>query len=75
MNPDTFTDKTTELITKARELALDNAHVQMTPLHLALALVSDPEGLAAQIFKKSGADITLAERALKKLFVRYVFIL
>lgn len=70
MNPETFTDKTTELIGKARELALDSAHVQMTPVHLALALISDPEGLAVQIFKKAGADISLAERAIRKIFVR-----
>lgn len=71
MNPDSFTDKTTELIGKARELALDSAHVQMTPVHLALALIADPEGLAVQIFKKAGADISLAERAIRKIFVRY----
>eukprot|EP00026_Physarum_polycephalum_P002157 Phypoly_transcript_02162.p1 GENE.Phypoly_transcript_02162~~Phypoly_transcript_02162.p1 ORF type:complete len:900 (+),score=200.10 Phypoly_transcript_02162:111-2810(+) len=70
MNPEHFTDKTNELLSKARELALDSAHVQMTPVHLALALISDPEGLAVQIFKKAGADISAAERALRKLFVR-----
>lgn len=70
MNPEHFTEKTTELISKAREFALDSAHVQMTPLHVALTLISDNEGLASQIFKKAGADINLAERALRKLFVR-----
>jgi ATP-dependent Clp protease ATP-binding subunit ClpA len=72
MNPETFTDKTNEIIGKAKELALDSAHVQILPVHLALALLKDEEGLAPQIFKKAGADITLAERGLKKLFVRYV---
>ena len=71
MNPEHFTDKTNELIGKARELALDSAHVQITPVHLALALISDAEGLAVQIFKKAGADISLAERGLRKIFVRY----
>ena len=71
MNPEHFTDKTNELISKARELALDSAHVQITPVHLALALISDQEGLAVQIFKKAGADITAAERGLRRLFVRY----
>jgi ATP-dependent Clp protease ATP-binding subunit ClpB len=70
MNPEHFTDKTTELIGKARELALDSAHVQITPVHLALALLSDQEGLAVQIFKKAGANIIAAERGLRKLFVR-----
>jgi ATP-dependent Clp protease ATP-binding subunit ClpB len=72
MNPEHFTDKTNEVLSKARELALDAAHVQVTPVHLALALLSDQEGLAVQIFKKSGADLTAAERGLRKLFVRYV---
>jgi len=40
MNPEHFTDKTNELLGKARELALDSAHVQITPIHLALALIS-----------------------------------
>jgi len=71
MNPETFTDKTNELLQSARELALDNAHVQALPVHLALALISDQEGLAVQIFKKAGADITAAERGLKKMLVKY----
>ncbi len=70
LNPEHFTDKANEIIKAAHDLALDSAHVQITPVHLALALLSDAEGLAPQVFKKAGADINLAERTLRKLFVR-----
>ncbi|XP_020265267.1 LOW QUALITY PROTEIN: chaperone protein ClpB1-like [Asparagus officinalis] len=48
MNPDKFTHKTNEAIAAAHELALSNGHVQFTPLHLAIALISDAGGLLRQ---------------------------
>lgn len=71
INPDNFTDKTNEIIKSAHDLALDSSHIQMTPVHLALALLADEEGLATQLFKKAGADINAADRALRKMLVRY----
>ena len=42
MNPEKFTHKTNETIAAAHELAVNSGHAQITPLHLAGALISDP---------------------------------
>ncbi|XP_073115141.1 LOW QUALITY PROTEIN: chaperone protein ClpB1 [Elaeis guineensis] len=76
MNPDKFTHKTNEAIVAAHELAINNGHAQITPLHLAVALIGDPAGLFRQaISNASGGagDSTVASvenvfnRALKKI--------
>jgi hypothetical protein len=38
LNPQEFTDKTNNMIQKARELAAEGSNPQMEPLHLALAM-------------------------------------
>ncbi|XXG67828.1 hypothetical protein AAC387_Pa06g1083 [Persea americana] len=45
MNPEKFTHKTNEALMSAHELALNSGHAQITPVHLALALISDPSGI------------------------------
>ncbi|KAJ6823980.1 chaperone protein ClpB1-like [Iris pallida] len=75
MNPERFTHKTNEALAAAQELALTAGHAQITPLHLASALLSDPSGLFRQAVLSSSpnADSTLAsldrvlDRSLKKL--------
>ncbi|KAJ6830970.1 chaperone protein ClpB1-like [Iris pallida] len=75
MNPERFTHKTNEALAAAQELALTAGHAQITPLHLASALISDPSGLFRQAVLSSSpnADSTLAsldrvlDRSLKKL--------
>jgi hypothetical protein len=66
LNPESFTDKTNEYISAARNLALEGRHVQITPLHLALAILADPEGLGKQICNKAQVDPIVVERALKR---------
>jgi ATP-dependent Clp protease ATP-binding subunit ClpB len=53
LHPETFTDKTNELLEAARVLAQDRAHVQRLPLHVAVALFSEPKGLGAQVLAKA----------------------
>ncbi|PKA65338.1 Chaperone protein ClpB1 [Apostasia shenzhenica] len=48
MNPDKFTHKTNEAIANAHELAISSGHAQMTPLHLAAALITDASGILRQ---------------------------
>lgn len=73
MNPDKFTHKTNEAIATAHELAMSAGHAQFTPLHLAVALVSDPTGIFAQAINNAGGENAAqsAERvfnqAMKKL--------
>lgn len=73
MNPDKFTHKTNEALAGAHELALNSGHAQLTPLHLAVALISDRSGILSQAISSSGGDNahkeveTVFNRALKKL--------
>eukprot|EP01105_Mastigella_eilhardi_P018403 TRINITY_DN4256_c0_g2_i1.p1 TRINITY_DN4256_c0_g2~~TRINITY_DN4256_c0_g2_i1.p1 ORF type:complete len:870 (-),score=276.77 TRINITY_DN4256_c0_g2_i1:2303-4912(-) len=56
MDPSTFTDKTAEAISKAQKLALEHAAPEISPVHVALALFTDHEGLARQVLLKCGGD-------------------
>lgn len=56
MNPDKFTHKTNEALAGAHELATSNGHAQFTPLHLAVALISDSQGIFYQAISNSGGD-------------------
>ncbi|GLT25213.1 hypothetical protein SLA2020_003570 [Shorea laevis] len=73
MNPDKFTHKTNESIAEAHGLAMNAGHAQFTPLHLAVALISDPNGIFAQAINNAGGGNAAQEaervfnRALNKL--------
>nr|KJB19417.1 hypothetical protein B456_003G100900 [Gossypium raimondii] len=73
MNPDKFTHKTNEALAGAHELATSNGHAQFTPLHLAVALISDSQGIFYQAISNSGGDRVaqsvdrVFNQALKKL--------
>jgi hypothetical protein len=43
LNPETFTDKTNKVLSEARNLCLEEAHVQITATHVANVLFTDPE--------------------------------
>ena len=40
-----FTDKTNELLLGAQQLAQDSAHIQLLPIHVAVALFAEQNGL------------------------------
>ena len=67
-----LTQKTIEGINQARDLALENSQQQLTPVHLAVVLLEDPEGLASQAVLKNANEETLRSilRVLKKKLVR-----
>ncbi|KAF5193714.1 Chaperone protein clpb [Thalictrum thalictroides] len=54
MNPENFTHKTNEALFSAHELAQNSGHVQLTPIHLALSLVSDQNGILYQAISNAG---------------------
>ena len=66
MNPDQFTHKTNEILTAARELAENNGHAQITPVHAALALLDDQEGLFQQALSCAASDPESAVRSFKR---------
>lgn len=72
MDPNKFTQKTHEAIKKAAELAQDNGNAQISPVHMAIVLFEDPEGLAKQAVLREGSNETLRSilRVLKKMLVR-----
>ncbi|EFJ29621.1 hypothetical protein SELMODRAFT_170696 [Selaginella moellendorffii] len=64
MNPDRFTHKTREALAAGQEMAQSMGHAQFTPLHLALVLLTDPEGLLKQaVGDESAASL---ERVLRR---------
>jgi ATP-dependent Clp protease ATP-binding subunit ClpB len=73
MNPDKFTHKTNEALAGAHELATNAGHAQLTPLHFAAVLISDPNAIFRQAIVGAGGDeaANAAERvinqAMKKL--------
>ncbi|KAL8143924.1 hypothetical protein V2J09_016956 [Rumex salicifolius] len=73
MNPEKFTHKTNEALVAAHELALSSGHAQITPLHLAVGLISDPTGIFHQAVSTAGGGDEAAnsvERVLKRALGR-----
>ncbi|KAJ8324350.1 hypothetical protein O5D80_006614 [Batrachochytrium dendrobatidis] len=70
LSPENFTDKTTSAISKANELAAEYSHIEISPVHIAVALFDDESGLFRSILQKAGADPAMCERKLKSILVR-----
>ena len=72
MDGSKFTQKTAEALSRAQELATEHSHQQLTPLHVAITLFEDPEGLAKTAIGKIASDETWrsALRVLKRKLVR-----
>ncbi|CAA6660989.1 unnamed protein product [Spirodela intermedia] len=61
MNPDKFTHKTNEAFAGAHELAVNSGHAQLTPIHLAAALIADTNGILRQaVSNAAGGDDSFA---------------
>ncbi|MBR4184134.1 MAG: AAA family ATPase, partial [Clostridia bacterium] len=56
MSPDKLTQKSLDALKTAQTLAVERNNVQVTPEHLAYALVSQEGGLIGSLFEKMGAD-------------------
>lgn len=56
MNTYKYTDKTSDIIVSAQELAVARSHVHMTPVHLCKVLTTQQDGLFKRILTKSGMD-------------------
>ncbi|KAL4440691.1 hypothetical protein ABPG77_000400 [Micractinium sp. CCAP 211/92] len=75
MDPRTFTQKVNETLTAAQELASGHSHQQLSPLHVAIVLFEDPEGVARAAVAKQAAGnandaINSVLRLLRKQLVR-----
>ncbi len=71
MNPNRMTQRSIDAVSYAQQKATAEQHPQITPEHLLDALLAQEEGLAPQVIKKLGADLTSieteTEEALKML--------
>lgn len=56
MDPNKLTQKTAEVVNAARDLALEEQHQELHPIHLAIVMVEDPEGIAKHAIMKHGGD-------------------
>ncbi len=58
MQFDKLTVKSQEAIQAAQQLARDNNHQQIRPIHLAIALIKQPEGIVVPVLQKIGSNPT-----------------
>jgi ATP-dependent Clp protease ATP-binding subunit ClpB len=64
MQPDRFTVKAQEAVATAQELARSHRNPEISPAHLLVALLDQPEGLVVPILQRAHADTaTIAAQA------------
>ncbi|MFH0857409.1 MAG: ATP-dependent chaperone ClpB [Candidatus Magasanikbacteria bacterium] len=56
-NPQQFTQKTQEAFAHAQQIAFENTHVNIEPLHLFLALLEQKEGVVLSLLQKLNVPI------------------
>lgn len=67
---DDFTEKASEALSGARDVAREFKNINVFPPHLALGLLNAEDGLAKKIISLAKGDATAIERALKRLIVK-----
>ncbi|MGA7733655.1 MAG: ATP-dependent chaperone ClpB [Chloroflexia bacterium] len=68
MNLQKYTEKAQEAVLTARQIAEDNNHNQIEPIHLLAALAEQPEGVVPQLLTRMGVDVgTLMSRVRAEL--------
>lgn len=65
-----FTDNSAQAINKAVEVACHKGSHEVSPAHLAFAMVSEKRGLVMQIIKKVGADHAQVAQQLEAIMAR-----
>ena len=67
IDPNTLTEKSRNALVAAQEQATGHGHPQVEPIHLAVALFADADGLARRLAEKVGADPRAIEAALLRV--------
>lgn len=70
LDPQKFSNKTSAALAEAQKLASQHGHIEMTPLHLAIAIFSDEQGLGRTLVKKLGVDPQALERVLRRRLLK-----
>lgn len=71
LNPSSFTDKTNQILSDARDVAHERACALVEPVHIATALFNDDEGLALSVLQRIGVDRTEVQKALARAALRH----
>ena len=66
MKFDQYTDRAKALVQSAQELAAKFDHQYLTPVHLGLTLLQDPDGLAIKLIDLAGGQPAMAAQALQQ---------
>jgi ATP-dependent Clp protease ATP-binding subunit ClpB len=64
MDANRFTETALRMLASARDVARARRHPAVTPLHLARALLADPQGPAARLLERAGGALPAAQAAL-----------
>jgi len=70
LNPQNFTDKVNEVLSTAKDIACEEQHIQLEPIHVAVALFKDEAGLANRVAQKAGVDPSEIQRGLRKVLIK-----
>src|ERR1700722_13185199 len=70
ISSDNATEKTINAFVNAERLAREHHSVQLSPLHLALALWEERDGLLRQIINRCSGDAQEFERSLKRAITK-----
>ena len=63
MNAERFTEAALTLVSSAQQVAQTRNNQQVGPLHLAAALLADPEGHASRVVERAGGNAATARQA------------
>eukprot|EP00055_Hartaetosiga_balthica_P002554 m.4402 g.4402 ORF g.4402 m.4402 type:complete len:897 (+) comp2223_c0_seq1:410-3100(+) len=70
VNPNEWTEKVQEMYLHAKDEAINNSNAQVDPIHFALAMFQDEEGLGKRVVEKSGASLSSVISALESSISR-----
>lgn len=70
MNMGNYTQASRAVIQMAQQKALAQGHQQFLPLHILLAFLEDPEGIALGLMRESGGDLQALARSVEAELAR-----
>jgi ATP-dependent Clp protease ATP-binding subunit ClpB len=70
LNPSEFTDKVNETLQAAMNLAIESANPQVEPVHVAIVVFEDKEGIARRVVQKAGTDIVSVVESLRAVLAK-----
>jgi ATP-dependent Clp protease ATP-binding subunit ClpB len=68
MQPDKFTSKLKQALNDAQNLAVDNNHNYVEPIHLLIALLQQPDSASSILITQAGGDLSAIHKELNKQF-------